>query len=151
MNQALHHSGGEFRRRFRSTLYDSPDHRYRQLLHARVARAREERLLFAPPEPSRSGRKARPRSESRGQKPHKPRHYPSEETFALALARVLNFELKELVRAGATELQIDEPYYSGFPEDLAWAVGAINAMVDGVKANVTLHICYGNRYGKPSF
>ena len=41
--------------------------------------------------------------------------YPSEEAFALDLARVLNFELKELVKAGAQQLQIDEPYYSGFP------------------------------------
>jgi 5-methyltetrahydropteroyltriglutamate--homocysteine methyltransferase len=79
------------------------------------------------------------------------KHYPTEEAFALDLGRVLNLELKELVRAGATHLQIDEPYYSGFPEDLPWALQAINAMVDGVNANVTLHICYGNRYGKPSF
>ena len=78
-------------------------------------------------------------------------HYPSEEAFALDLARVLNSELREMVRAGATHLQIDEPYYSGFPEDLPWAIRAVNAMVEGVKANVTLHICYGNRYGKPSF
>ena len=74
--------------------------------------------------------------------------YDSEEAFALDLGRVLNLELKELVRAGATALQIDEPYYSGFPEDLPWA---INAMVEGVDANITLHVCYGNRYGKPSF
>jgi len=77
--------------------------------------------------------------------------YDSEEAFALDLGRVLNLELKELVRAGATELQIDEPYYSGFPEDLPWALKAINAMVDGVNARITLHVCYGNRYGKPSF
>ncbi|MGH9202766.1 MAG: hypothetical protein ACRD2A_16190, partial [Vicinamibacterales bacterium] len=79
------------------------------------------------------------------------KHYPTEEEFALDLGRVLNFDLKELVRAGATELQIDEPYFSGFPEDLPWAIQAINAMIEGVNANVTLHICYGNRYGKPSF
>jgi 5-methyltetrahydropteroyltriglutamate--homocysteine methyltransferase len=78
-------------------------------------------------------------------------YYPSEDAFALDLGRTLNFELKELARAGATELQIDEPYYSGFPEDLPWAVKAINAAVEGVDAHVTLHICYGNRYGKPSF
>src|SRR5499426_987429 len=77
--------------------------------------------------------------------------YDSEEAFALDLGRMLNLELKELVRAGATRLQIDEPYFSGFPEDLPWALKAINAMVDGVNAHVTLHICYGNRYGKPSF
>ena len=47
-------------------------------------------------------------------------HYPSEEAFALDIARVMNLELRELVKAGATDLQIDEPYYSGFPEDLAW-------------------------------
>jgi 5-methyltetrahydropteroyltriglutamate--homocysteine methyltransferase len=77
--------------------------------------------------------------------------YAGEPEFALDLGRALNFELKELARAGATELQIDEPYYSGFPEDLPWAVKAINAAVEGVDAHVTLHICYGNRYGKPSF
>jgi 5-methyltetrahydropteroyltriglutamate--homocysteine methyltransferase len=64
---------------------------------------------------------------------------------------MLNLELKELVRAGATRLQIDEPYFSGFPEDVSWAFKAINAMVEGVNAHITLHICYGNRYGKPSF
>ncbi len=63
----------------------------------------------------------------------------------------MNFELREMVRAGATHLQIDEPYYSGFPEDLPWAIKAVNALVDGVNAHVTLHVCYGNRYGKPSF
>jgi 5-methyltetrahydropteroyltriglutamate--homocysteine methyltransferase len=64
---------------------------------------------------------------------------------------VMNFELRELAREGATHLQIDEPYYSGFPEDLPWAIRAVNALVDGVSANITLHVCYGNRYGKPSF
>lgn len=78
-------------------------------------------------------------------------HYPSEEAFALDLARVMNLELRELVRAGATDIQIDEPYYSGFPEDLAWGVRAINALVEGVQARLSLHICYGNRYGKPAW
>lgn len=78
-------------------------------------------------------------------------HYGSEEAFALDLARVMNSELREMVRAGATHLQIDEPYYSGFPEDLGWAIRAVNAMVEGVNAHITLHVCYGNRYGKPQF
>lgn len=78
-------------------------------------------------------------------------HYPTEEAFALDIARVLNLELRELVRAGATDIQIDEPYYSGFPEDLAWGVRAINAAMEGVEAWLSLHICYGNRYGKPSW
>jgi 5-methyltetrahydropteroyltriglutamate--homocysteine methyltransferase len=78
-------------------------------------------------------------------------HYPTEEAFALDLARVMNVELRELVKAGATDLQIDEPYYSGFPEDLTWGVRAVNALVEGVSARISLHVCYGNRYGKPSW
>jgi 5-methyltetrahydropteroyltriglutamate--homocysteine methyltransferase len=78
-------------------------------------------------------------------------HYPSEEALALDVARVMNVELRELARAGATHIQVDEPYYSGFPEDLPWAVRALNVLVDGVGARMSLHVCYGNRYGKPSW
>ena len=78
-------------------------------------------------------------------------YYPDEAAFALEIARIMNLELRELVRAGAEEIQIDEPYYSGFPEDLAWGVRAVNTLVDGVEARLTLHVCYGNRYGKPSW
>jgi 5-methyltetrahydropteroyltriglutamate--homocysteine methyltransferase len=78
-------------------------------------------------------------------------YYPSEEAFALDIAKVLNMEMKALVKAGATHLQVDEPYYSGFPEDLDWGVGVLNTLVEGVDARVAVHICYGNRYGKPSW
>ena len=78
-------------------------------------------------------------------------YYPTEEAFAGEIARIMNLELRELVRAGAEQIQIDEPYYSGFPEDLPWGVRAINALVDGVDARLSLHVCYGNRYGKPSW
>jgi 5-methyltetrahydropteroyltriglutamate--homocysteine methyltransferase len=78
-------------------------------------------------------------------------YYKTEPDFAHDLARTMNLELRELAKAGATYLQIDEPYYSGFPEDLPWAITALNALVDGVGAKIGLHICYGNRYGKPSW
>lgn len=78
-------------------------------------------------------------------------YYPGEEEFAVEIARIMNLELRELVRAGAEEIQIDEPYYSGFPSDLAWGVRAINTLVEGVDARFSLHVCYGNRYGKPSW
>ena len=78
-------------------------------------------------------------------------YYPGEEEFAVELARIMNLELRELVRAGAEEIQIDEPYYSGFPADLPWGVRAINTLVEGVDARFSLHVCYGNRYGKPSW
>ena len=78
-------------------------------------------------------------------------HYPTEEAFALDIARVMNLELKELVKAGATDIQIDEPYYSGFPEDVSWGIEAVNQLVAGVDARIALHVCYGNRYGKPAW
>jgi len=77
--------------------------------------------------------------------------YPNEEAFATDIAGVLNLELKELVKAGARFLQIDEPYLSGFPDDLPWAVNVLNTLVAGVQAKIGVHICYGNRYGKPSW
>jgi 5-methyltetrahydropteroyltriglutamate--homocysteine methyltransferase len=78
-------------------------------------------------------------------------YYPSEDALAMDIARVMNQELKELVKAGAKIIQIDEPYFSGFPEDISWGVNALNAMVEGVGATIAVHICYGNRYGKPSW
>ncbi len=78
-------------------------------------------------------------------------YYPDEAAFAIDIARVMNLELKELVRAGSDRIQIDEPYYSGFPQDLPWGIQALNTLVDGVDAKIVLHICYGNRYGKPSW
>jgi len=79
------------------------------------------------------------------------KHYPTEEALATDIARVLNMELKELVKAGARYIQIDEPYYSGFPEDIQWGVKVLNVLVEGVNAKIAVHICYGNRYGKPSW
>ena len=78
-------------------------------------------------------------------------YYKTEEDFALDIARVMNMELKELVRAGAQHIQIDEPYYSGFPQDLPVGIKLLNTLVDGVDAHIAVHICYGNRYGRPSW
>src|SRR5271156_2703717 len=79
------------------------------------------------------------------------KHSPTEEAFSSDIARVMNLELKELVKAGARYIQIDEPYYSGFPEDITWGVKVLNTLVEGVQAKIAVHICYGNRYGKPSW
>jgi 5-methyltetrahydropteroyltriglutamate--homocysteine methyltransferase len=77
--------------------------------------------------------------------------YPSDEALAMDIARVMNMELKALAKAGISMIQIDEPYYSGFPEDVVWGVKALNTLVEGVETKIGLHVCYGNRYGKPSW
>ena len=64
---------------------------------------------------------------------------------------MMNLELKALAKAGMSMIQIDEPYYSGFPEDVSWGVKALNTLVEGVETKIGLHVCYGNRYGKPSW
>ena len=78
-------------------------------------------------------------------------YYPSDEAFAMDIAKLMNLELKALVKAGAEFIQIDEPYYSGYPDDIEWGVNVMNALVEGVDARIAVHICYGNRYGKPSW
>jgi len=78
-------------------------------------------------------------------------HYGDAEGLATDLARIMNLELKALVRAGADYIQVDEPYFSGFPDDIGWGIRVINVLFDGVDAHKGLHICYGNRYGKPNF
>jgi 5-methyltetrahydropteroyltriglutamate--homocysteine methyltransferase len=77
--------------------------------------------------------------------------YATEQELATDIARVMNMELKAMVAAGADYIQADEPYFSGFPEDIGWGVQAINVLFEGVEARRGLHICYGNRYGKPNF
>ena len=68
-----------------------------------------------------------------------------------ALARRLNAEARELAEAGADLLQIDEPFLAGYPEQVELAVEAVNIVTDGVPVTWALHVCYGNRYARPSW
>ena len=68
-----------------------------------------------------------------------------------ALARRLNAEARELADAGAGLLQIDEPFLAGYPEQVELAIEAVNIVTEGVNASWALHVCYGNRYARPSW
>ena len=68
-----------------------------------------------------------------------------------ALARRLNAEARALAAAGASFLQIDEPFLAGYPEHVELAVEAVNMVTEGVDATWALHVCYGNRYARPSW
>ncbi len=70
---------------------------------------------------------------------------------AYALAEIVNRELKALVRAGVTFIQLDEPSYAvhshaGSPEEF---VKLFNHAIDGVEAKIGLHLCFGNYVGRP--
>jgi 5-methyltetrahydropteroyltriglutamate--homocysteine methyltransferase len=77
--------------------------------------------------------------------------YDSPGDLVRALARRLNAEARELAAAGADFLQIDEPFLAGYPEHVELAVEAVNLVVEGVPATWALHVCYGNRYARPSW
>ena len=77
--------------------------------------------------------------------------YKNPAALVRALARRLNAEARALADAGARFLQIDEPFLAGYPDQAALAVEAVNIVTDGVPATWGLHVCYGNRYARPSW
>jgi 5-methyltetrahydropteroyltriglutamate--homocysteine methyltransferase len=77
--------------------------------------------------------------------------YPSDKELIFDLADILNIELKGLVTAGCDFIQIDEPVWVGYPQDMPWLVESFNRMVSGVKAKIALHVCYGNYQLKKLF
>jgi 5-methyltetrahydropteroyltriglutamate--homocysteine methyltransferase len=73
-------------------------------------------------------------------------HYGSREECCLAFAQALREEAEELLGAGATEIQIDEPALSVRPEEMELAMEALSRVVAGVRgrARTWLHACYGD-------
>jgi 5-methyltetrahydropteroyltriglutamate--homocysteine methyltransferase len=71
-------------------------------------------------------------------------YYPTDRELVFDLADILNVELKGLAEAGCDFIQIDEPVWVGYPQDMPWLVESFNRLVDGVEAKIALHVCYGN-------
>ena len=75
--------------------------------------------------------------------------YESTVAVAEQFAHVINAELKALVQAGATFIQIDEPARGSVTgKEMA---RLFNLSTDGVNAKLAYHICFGNRYGRARF
>lgn len=77
--------------------------------------------------------------------------YDDRRDLVLVLAECLNGEAQRLAAAGAEILQIDEPFLAGYPSDVELAIQAVNVVVDDVPVDWALHVCYGNRYARPSW
>ncbi len=73
------------------------------------------------------------------------RHYPSLADLAMDLAEVLREQLKSI---DAAVVQIDEANISGHPEDSQWAAEAINRVLDGIRTQKAVHVCFGNYGGQ---
>ncbi len=71
-------------------------------------------------------------------------HYGSREEAALAFARLLHQEARDLEKAGATAVQIDEPALSARSDELPLVLKAVGTVAKGLEAKTILHTCYGN-------
>ena len=71
-------------------------------------------------------------------------YYRDEEALALAYAAAVNEELKDLKRAGADVVQLDEPWLQARADRAArYGVKAINRALEGVAGTTVLHLCFG--------
>lgn len=79
--------------------------------------------------------------------------YKSREEVAWAFVEILNREIRALVAAGVTFLQIDEPSPAIHPGDKAPFAKLLNACLAGVpgleKVKTAAHLCFGNNLGRP--
>jgi 5-methyltetrahydropteroyltriglutamate--homocysteine methyltransferase len=74
----------------------------------------------------------------------KDEYYRDDEALAMAFAEAVNEEARDLQKAGADVIQLDEPWVRNNPE-LArrYAVKAINRALDGIIVPTVVHLCFG--------
>ena len=65
------------------------------------------------------------------------------------LVPAVNAELKALVAAGADYIQVDEPSAAIVPGQIDEYVKMFNACVEGVRARIAYHVCFGNLLSRP--
>jgi 5-methyltetrahydropteroyltriglutamate--homocysteine methyltransferase len=71
-------------------------------------------------------------------------HYGSREALAMAFAKALHEEARDLEAAGAKVIQVDEPALATRQDELPIVVKAVGAVTKGLEAKTILHTCYGN-------
>ena len=71
-------------------------------------------------------------------------HYKDQEELAMDFAAAVNEEARDLQKAGADVLQLDEPWLRNDPEAAKrFAVKAINRALDGITVPTVVHLCFG--------
>ena len=70
--------------------------------------------------------------------------YRDEQEMVLDYAAAVNAEIKDLFKAGADVVQIDEPYMQARPDKARkFGLAGLNAALDGVNGATAVHICFG--------
>ena len=75
--------------------------------------------------------------------------YRDKDTLLGDLVRIVNAECRALVEAGADCIQIDEPHCGMYPGAAPRFDQGVNRVVEGVRAKIAVHVCFGNLYGRP--
>jgi 5-methyltetrahydropteroyltriglutamate--homocysteine methyltransferase len=71
-------------------------------------------------------------------------HYRDRKTAAFAFAKLLNEEIRDLVAAGVDVIQLDEPAFNVFFDEVDdWGIDALDAAFDGITVRRAVHVCYG--------
>jgi 5-methyltetrahydropteroyltriglutamate--homocysteine methyltransferase len=71
-------------------------------------------------------------------------HYGDKVKMAMAFADLLNQEAKALVKDGVDVIQIDEPAFNVFMDEVkSWGIEALHRAIDGLTCITAVHICYG--------
>ncbi|HYY89722.1 MAG TPA: methionine synthase, partial [Chloroflexota bacterium] len=71
-------------------------------------------------------------------------HYHNHERLAMEFAAILNQEAHELAAAGIDVLQLDEPAFNVYLDQVAeWGIEALHRSIAGVTCKTAVHICYG--------
>ena len=71
-------------------------------------------------------------------------HYRDRRQLAMEFARVINEEARDLVMAGLDVLQLDEPAFNVYMDDVAgWGIAALHRAIEGLACTTAVHICYG--------
>ena len=74
------------------------------------------------------------------------RYYHDRERLAMAFAKILNQEARELAALGADVIQFDEPAFNvdAYRDDVKnWGIAALERAAEGLKCKTAVHICYG--------
>jgi 5-methyltetrahydropteroyltriglutamate--homocysteine methyltransferase len=79
-------------------------------------------------------------------------YYKNPKDLTFALCPIFNKEMKDLVKAGAKYLQIEDlgawlPLFTNNKDDYKWIRESIERMCDGVDAKIGWHFCFGNAWG----
>jgi 5-methyltetrahydropteroyltriglutamate--homocysteine methyltransferase len=70
--------------------------------------------------------------------------YKDDEAMTMDFAVAVNEELRDLEKAGADVIQLDEPWLRNSPEKAKrYAVKAINRALEGIKVPTVVHLCFG--------